>query len=159
MFVLYVLCSMFAVLSLCYGKVFRQPLPILHVTLLALHPGILEVTLTFAPGAPKHQKFLHRARAQYSHKTPTSDLHHHPNCFSMSMQLTPPAEGYYEHTLLDLLIKQINEHAKIEGYVTVPDSQPSTRGARQRGGPARWTRRTCRRYSEGHDECFSGVIR
>ena len=30
----------------------------------------------------------------------------------MSMQLTPPTEGYYEHTSLDLLIKQINEHVK-----------------------------------------------
>ena len=34
----------------------------------------------------------------------------------MSMQLSPHAEGYYEHTWLDLLIKQLNEHAKNEGY-------------------------------------------
>ena len=27
----------------------------------------------------------------------------------MSMQLAPPAKGYHEHTLLDWLIKQINE--------------------------------------------------
>ena len=32
------------------------------------------------------------------------------------MQLAPPAEGYYEHTSLDLLIKQINDHAKTQGY-------------------------------------------
>ena len=32
------------------------------------------------------------------------------------MQLTPPAEVYYEHTLLDLLIKQINKHVKIKEY-------------------------------------------
>ena len=50
----------------------------------------------------------------------------------MSMQLPPHAERCYGHMSLDLLIKQINEHAKNEGYVTVPDSQPSTRGARQR---------------------------
>ena len=34
----------------------------------------------------------------------------------MSVQLTPPTEGYYEHTSLHLLIDQINEHAKNEEY-------------------------------------------
>ena len=62
------------------GRVYfnRQPLPIPHPTLLALH-------LRTGAGRnipPKHQN---------------SHLHHHPNCFSMSMQLAPPAEGYYEH--------------------------------------------------------------
>ena len=37
-------------------------------------------------------------------------LHQRFNCFSMFMQLTFSAEKYYEHTLLDLLIKQINDH-------------------------------------------------
>ena len=45
-----------------------------------------------------------------------SHLHHHLNCFSMSMQLASPAEGCYEHTSLDLLIEQINEDAKNEEY-------------------------------------------
>ena len=45
------------------------------------------------------------------------------------MQLAPPAEGYYEHTSLDLLIKQINEHAKNEGYaITRKRSKPSKLG-------------------------------
>ena len=29
------------------------------------------------------------------------------------MELAPSAERYYEHTSLDLLIKQINEHVKV----------------------------------------------
>ena len=42
------------------------------------------------------------------------------------MQLAPLAEGYYEHTSLDLLFKQINEHAKNEGYaITRKRSKPS----------------------------------
>ena len=36
------------------------------------------------------------------------------------MQLAPPTEGYYEHTLLDLLIKQIIECVKNEGYAVTP---------------------------------------
>ena len=95
-------------------------LPVLHLTLLALHPWTLNVTLTY---------FCARRWAQYAPKTPNfgtgrniptkhqlSHLHHHPNCFSMSMQLTSPAEKYYEHTSLGLLIKQINDHAKTQGY-------------------------------------------
>ena len=34
----------------------------------------------------------------------------------MFMQLAPPAEGYDEHTSLDLLINQITDHVKNEGY-------------------------------------------
>ena len=47
----------------------------------------------------------------------------------MSMQLAPPAEGYYEHTSLDLLIYQINEHVKYEEYaVTRKRNKPSKLG-------------------------------
>ena len=57
-------------------------------------------------------------------------LHHLPNCFSMSMPLAPPAEAYYEeHTSLDLLNKQINEHIKriqlpksVSGSSSLPSS-------------------------------------
>ena len=60
----------------------------------------------------------------------------------MSMQLAPPAEGYYEHMSLDLLINQINEQREPSGFelvgelpsTAVPDSQSSAQGARQRGG-------------------------
>ena len=45
-----------------------------------------------------------------------SHLHHQPNYFSMSMQLAPSAEVCYEHTSLDSLTNQINEHARNEGY-------------------------------------------
>ena len=45
----------------------------------------------------------------------------------MSMQLAPPAEGYYEHTSLDLLIKQINEHVKNEEYVVVKKRSKSSK--------------------------------
>ncbi|KAL8814797.1 MAG: hypothetical protein Q9191_008517, partial [Dirinaria sp. TL-2023a] len=34
----------------------------------------------------------------------------------MSTKLAPPTERSYEHTSLDLLVKQINEHTKNEGY-------------------------------------------
>ena len=32
------------------------------------------------------------------------------------MKVAPPLEKYYEHTSLDLLMKQINDHVKIQGY-------------------------------------------
>ena len=37
----------------------------------------------------------------------------------MFMQLISSAEKYYEHTSLDLFIKQINEHVKNEEYVII----------------------------------------
>ena len=37
----------------------------------------------------------------------------------MLMQLTSPVERYYEHTLFDVLMEQINEHVKNEEYVLI----------------------------------------
>ena len=34
----------------------------------------------------------------------------------MFMKVAPPLEKYYEHTSLDLLMKQINDHVKIQDY-------------------------------------------
>ena len=75
----------------------------------------------FAPGAGRNTSFFTNHRAQYSHKHQLSDLHHHLNCFNMSIKLAPPAEGYYEHISLDVLVKQINEHVKSEEYCYGPD--------------------------------------
>ncbi len=47
----------------------------------------------------------------------------------MSMQLLPPRAGLYEYTSIDLLIKDINKHAKDQGYaVTRKRSKRSKKG-------------------------------
>jgi len=45
------------------------------------------------------------------------------------MQLLPPRAGLYEYTSIDLLIKDINKHAKDQGYaVTRKRSKRSKKG-------------------------------
>ena len=61
------------------------------------------------------------------------------------MQLTPPAERYYEHTSLDLLIKQINEHAKNEEHALTRSRIAYSEGQRS---SARLTQSSMNRRSD-----------
>ena len=130
----------------------------------------------FAPGAGRNTLFFTNHRAQYSHKHQLSDLHH-LNCFNMSIKRAPPAERYYKHTSLDVLVKQINEHVKSEEYAvtrkrsSVNDWTTINGGTRieksfkrSKSSSSRWlkrwtTKRRNTKYFEDHDECFPSVTR
>ena len=123
--------------ALAFPREGHRRLPVHHLTLLAHHPWTLDTTLNSYA----------RRRAQYSLKHPLSApgtifpqhisfliLHHHPNCFNMSMKLASPAEGCYEYISLDLLVAPAR-------------------------WPKRWTRSTSRRRFGGYDECSPDVIK
>ena len=80
-----------------------------------------------APEAIFFQNIKFRHRAQYFYKTSTFLLTSPPQLLQYIYTTNFPAEKYYEHTSLDLLIKQINEHVKNEEYVIIRKRNKSTK--------------------------------
>ena len=121
--------------------------PTLHLTLLALHPLTLNITLAFAPGAGRNIPPNHQisAPAQYSHKTSTFSFTLPPSIASvclcnwlsvlrgiMSIRRSICSSNRSMNTT-----KIENTRSRVMGRLlstTMSDSQSSVGGARQRGG-------------------------
>ena len=93
---------------------FRLPLPVLHLTLLALHHWTLDATLVLCARRRAHIPSNHWVQYSFPSKSQLAHSHHHLNCFSMSTQLTLLLSCQKDNSkLIPMQLERLGAHLNI----------------------------------------------